>query len=162
MNIARPEQIVSLVGPTRVGKGTLVDNLRAGRNGVRERFGIHGSMGFYCRKAETRSGQTKFQPRHEMFQAPHPQVIVFKWQYRDENLVSVLKEAFPDARHRAIVLWRPVRDRSADLRKERRLWHRDIHGRFAPGKEVPCLDVEVELVDARTDDYAPLAEWPDA
>lgn len=165
-----PKQVVSLVGPTCVGKGTLAYRLSQDIRGVRERFGIDGEMEFYCRKTKTRCDGLQFRKRHEMFQPPHPAVIIFKWQYRDENLIEMLCEAFPKAKHRAIVCWRPLNQRLASARQqfrgknerqEVRLWRKNVRDKFSHGKEVPKIGVHVELVDASTKEYAPLENWPD-
>ena len=170
-----PRLILSICGDSCVGKGTLIDHIKADRHQCREKFGVVGQVGFFASRSQARKNhasgeiETSYRPRHEMFQSPSVDTIVFKWQYKDHNLLTMLADAFPNASHRAVVLWRDweqhqelrntTHETKADVRKQ---WLKQVVRRFDRNHD--SFDgglvnaVVVALVDSSNDRYEPL-EW---
>jgi hypothetical protein len=150
-----PAQCISVCGHSAVGKKTLIqkllDNYPAG---LRERFGLTGSIGAYgyC---------DLFRPLAQSLQCQEDNLIHF-WQNNNHCWIERLRVQFPCARHRVILLWRPwdVHRQAILARRNpcyqptiaelKYRWHRD-HKDLS--NAAASLGVDVEFCIASTDDY---------
>ena len=171
-----PDQVISICGLSCVGKGTLIDKIYLDQEGVRDRFGIPAQPDFFASRSTSRSGKTgyrklseKGQVTKEMFRSPRSNLIVFRWQIKQDAVIDQLLGWFPGSRHRIVVLWRPWEDQVKDLSRvfdkrtsvdsQKRLWASCIDPRFGPTSDFHRHGVEITLVDASDPAY-PETTWP--
>lgn len=160
-----PKQFVSICGMSAAGKKHLIELLTGTNDRLRKRFGLEGTTGVYGQHEKPR---IPLKPTHEMLTAPEDCVLFF-WQFATHDWIAKVKQAFPSARHRVLLLWRPwhihrmafydaERDPTyrPDERELQNVWSGMIVPRF---KNIGDKGIELELVDASTENYDPIS-WP--
>jgi GTPase SAR1 family protein len=148
-----PKQFIHICGASGVGKSTLMERLIENSDPrLRERFGVDGSFQAY--------GDSK-KAKHPMYlffaEAP---TIIHDWQYFTHAWISHFGRAYPDAKHRIFLLWRPwsithqalkSRGSTETIDDVVRAW-REIVPHF---QQLNDWGFNVEVVDASTEYYDP-------
>lgn len=153
-------QVIAVCGQSAVGKATLIQRLIDSDVDLRNRFeiGDHAIV----------TAGAKFGTLPDV--VDNASVVVWKWQWRNDDWFRRLLSKYPKARHRAIVLWLPP---SIHAQRMKSKWpkrsfsqqssQRSFNNRIAPHfkRKVRRLGIEVELVDASTTLFVTLEKWPE-
>ena len=158
--VIMPRQYVSFCGHSGVGKKTLMKMLVADEPpGLRERFGITGSVGAYGLPGQTID-------LGEIIRAREETVLHF-WQDSRRDWIEKLRQTFPEDIHRIILLWRPWDSHSAALLARNTPGYRpspaDVAAnwremRMPEFRKFEADGFEVELINGET--HEPMSEWP--
>ena len=153
---AEVREVVHIAGLSAVGKKTLIRRFQdPAEAAVRRRFGIADDFVAY--------GYSFRAPAEELLRGDAGQ-LVHQWQFVTHELIDAALAAFPRARHRIVLLWRPpavnceaVLSRKGDWRptpdEMAWQWRALIGPRFSP--YVGRSDISLEIVDGTAPDFRP-------
>jgi hypothetical protein len=155
------KQVIAVCGPSAVGKATLIKRILDGDQMLRDRFGIGD-------QTVVASG-ARFGPLRQ--QDAMQDVLLWKRQCDNDGWFCDLLQRYPEAEHRAIVIWLPPavhfermvekwprRARKSSPETLRKAFPTKFTPHFRD--ELPQLGITVELVDGSTSSFALLEGWP--
>jgi hypothetical protein len=156
--LATPHEVIHIMGGSGVGKQTLIRRLlNPKEEQLRKRLGIGASVSAF--------GYAFQHPAGKMLEANTEQVI-HQWQFATDHLIEKSLQAFPQAKQRILVLWRPWEVHTRDLRKRSPEWNstvasvsREWHTGVVPAvqRRMGTGLFDIEVVDASSDRLDPIS-----
>ena len=161
-----PKRYIHICGDSAVGKKRLIKKMIDDPTpGLREQFGIDSDFQAYG------FNHPGIRPMYDYFLADKD-IVVHLWQYADHGWIAHHDRESPGIDQRIYLLWLPYDDHSRYVAEDphRKAWNpppspREMENRWRTRivplfRKLQTWGFTVEVLNASTDRYKPMAEWP--